>query len=88
MSNSSDYVNDASIEARAMATTSSQGTADPLVLTATHDGVDMLAVASDVFATAQLNWSNPRVAQRLPTPLRRTDQILEERRAQEIRGLR
>jgi len=65
-----------------------QGTADPLVLTATHNRVDMLAVASDVFATAQLNWSNPRVAQRLPTPLRRTDQILEERRAQEIRGLR
>jgi len=64
------------------------GTADPLVLTATHDGVDMLAVTSDVFATAQLNWSSPGVAQRLPVSIRRTDQELETRRAQEIRGLR
>jgi len=70
------------------AATMHQGTANPLVLSATHDGVDMKAVASDVFATAQLNWSSPRVAQRLPVPIRRTDQILEERRAQEIRGLR
>lgn len=70
------------------AATLHQGTAIPLVLTATHDGTDMMAVASDVFATAQLNWSSPRVAQRLPVPIRRTDQILEERRAQEIRGLR
>lgn len=70
------------------AATLHQGTANPLVLTATHDGVDMLAVSSDVFAAAQLNWSSPRVAQRLPVSIRRTDQELEARRAQEIRGLR
>ena len=70
------------------ATTLHQGTSNPLVLSATHDGVDMLAVASDAFATAQLNWSSPRVAQRLPVTIRRTDQELEDRRVQEIRGLR
>jgi hypothetical protein len=64
------------------------GTSNPLVLTATHDGVDMLSVADDVFATTQLNWSSPRVAQRLPMTIGRTDRTLEERRAQEVRGLR
>jgi hypothetical protein len=70
------------------AATLHQGTADPLILAATHDGVDMLSVASDVFATAQLNWSSPGVARQLPAPIRCADQILEERRAQEVRGLR
>lgn len=64
-----------------------QGTAQPLVLSATHDGIDLQAVASDLFATAQLNWSNPRIAQRLPMVLRWIDQSLRERYAKETRGL-
>ncbi|MFQ5884726.1 MAG: hypothetical protein ACE5IO_06465 [Thermoplasmata archaeon] len=65
-----------------------QGTARPLMLVANDDSTDMLAVASDVFATAQLNWSSPRVAQRLPLPSKRTDDELRERAAQEIRRIR
>jgi hypothetical protein len=65
-----------------------QGTARPLMLVANDESTDMLAVASDVFATAQLNWSNPRVAQRLPIPSKRTDDELKERAAQEVRRIR
>jgi hypothetical protein len=64
------------------------GTAVPVVLTAADGATDMVAVAGDVFATAQMNWSSPSVAQRLPLPLQRTDQALDTRAAQEIRGLR
>jgi hypothetical protein len=65
-----------------------EGTAQPLMLVANDESTDMLAVASDVFATAQLNWSSPRVAQRLPLPSKRTDDELRERAAQEIRRIR
>ncbi len=61
-----------------------QGTASPVALSATHEGIDMIRAANDVFATAQLNWARPRDAQRLPAPLRRTDRELENRVAQEI----
>lgn len=64
-----------------------QGTANPLVLTATQDGVDMKAVAEDVFALAQLNWANPKVGQRLPHIIRVVDNILEAKMAEETRGL-
>lgn len=70
------------------AATLHQGTADPLVLVARGEGVDMLAVATDVSAAAQLNWSSPRVAQRFPLPLKRTDDELKNRAAQEIKRIR
>lgn len=70
------------------AATLHQGTVEPLVLTAPDVSVDMLKVVNDVFSTAQLNWSSPRAAKRLPIAISRADQELETRRAQEIRGLR
>lgn len=62
-----------------------QGTADPIMLVANGDNIDLVAVAEDVYATSHLNWSNPRVAQRLPLTLKRTDDELENRAAQDIR---
>lgn len=70
------------------AATLHNGTATPLALTAAHEGIDMLAVASDIFAGAQMNWSSPAVAQRSVLSIRQTDALLVERRAQEVRGLR
>ena len=67
------------------AATLTQGTAEPIVLVARGEGVDMKAVAEYVHATSQLNWSSPRVAQKLPLPLKRTDDELKNRAAQEIR---
>ena len=67
------------------AATLTQGTAEPIMLVAQGEGIDMKAVAEYVHATSQLNWSSPRIAQRLPLPLKRTDDELKNRAAQEIR---
>lgn len=68
--------------------TLTQGTADPIILRSNGSGINLVTVASDVFATAQLNWSSPRVAQRLPLPTKCTDDGLKDRAAQEIRRIR
>lgn len=68
--------------------TITQGTAEPSVLVANGNGIDMRAVVTSVMASAQLNWSSPRVAQRLPLPLKQTDDELGRRTFQEIRGIR
>ncbi len=67
------------------AATLTQGTAEPIMLVSRGEGNDMKAVAEYVHATSQLNWSSPRVAQRLPLSLKRTDDELKNRAAQEIR---
>jgi len=63
-----------------------QGTAAPLLLTAPN-GQSIADAAWAVFDAAQLNWSSPRVAQRLPLPLKRTDEELAARAAQVIRRI-
>jgi hypothetical protein len=70
------------------ATTLTQGTAEPIILVAQGKDIDMKSVAEYVHATSQLNWSSPRVAQKLPLPLKRTDDELKNRAAQEIRRTR
>ncbi|MDZ7290663.1 MAG: hypothetical protein ONB44_13910 [candidate division KSB1 bacterium] len=70
------------------AATLHQGTADPIMLVAHDEKTDLTAVVKDVAATAQLNFSNPRVAQRLPLPFKRTDDELKNRAAQEIRRIK
>jgi hypothetical protein len=65
-----------------------QGTAEPLQLSSAAGGETLAAAAETVFADAQLNWASPRVAQRLPLPLKRTDTELRARAAQEVRRLR
>ena len=67
------------------AATLTQGTAEPIMLVDRGESIDMKAVTEYVHATSQLNWSSPRVAQRLPLPLKRTDDELKNRAAQEIR---
>jgi hypothetical protein len=64
-----------------------QGTAAPLVLTRVDRRSDPVRAAAAVFSAAQLNWSSPRVAQRLPLTLKRTDEELKARAAQEIRQM-
>lgn len=65
-----------------------QGTAEPLLIVGNGRCSSPLDVASAVFDAAQLNWSSPTIAQRLPVPLKRTDEELRTRAAQEIRRLR
>ena len=70
------------------ASTLTQGTADPVMLVGHGRDAALHDAALSAFSAAQLNWSSPRVAQRLPLPLKRTDDELKARLAQEVRGIR
>ena len=65
-----------------------QGTAAPIMLVAQSANTDMDRVARAVYASTHLNFSNPRVAQRLPLELKRTDDELRSRDSQQIRRIR
>jgi hypothetical protein len=70
------------------AATLHQGTADPFLLIGNGRCQNLVGAAAASFAAAQLNWSSPSIAQRLPLPLKRTDEELAARAAQEVRRLR
>ena len=70
------------------AATLSQGTVEPVMLVAHQDNIDISSIAQDVHSATHLNWSSPRVAQRLPIELKRTDEELTNRASQEIRRIR
>ena len=61
------------------------GTAQPYMIVGNRRCSDVIDVARATFAGAQLNWSSPRVAQRLPLHAKRADEDLKERAAQEIK---
>jgi hypothetical protein len=64
-----------------------QGTAEPLLIVA-PEGCSCISDITDALsASAHLNWSSPSVAQRLPLPLKRTDEVLKARSEQEIRRI-
>ena len=67
--------------------TLSQGTAEPYLIRSLRNGaVSDAAIAA--LDASNLNWSSPRVAQRLPITLKRTDDELTNRSNQEIRRIR
>jgi hypothetical protein len=70
------------------AATLTQGTADPYMLVSNGHCSDLIGAGQATFAAAQLNFSSPTVAQRLMLPLKRTDEELSARAAQEIKRLR
>lgn len=65
-----------------------QGTAEPVVLVSQKGNMDLVKIAKDMHKSCHLNWSSPRVAQRLPLELKRTDEELKSRASQEIRRLK
>lgn len=65
-----------------------QGTAAPIMLEGQNANIDMARVVRAVYASTHLNFSNPRVAQRLPLELKRTDDELRSRDSQQIRRIR
>lgn len=66
------------------APTLQQGTASPVMLVGRSEDIDMIRVTEAVYTSTHLNFSNPNVAQRLPLELKRTDDELKSRDAQEI----
>lgn len=68
--------------------TVTQGTASPVILESKDPEVDLFESAADCFVSAQMNWSSPRVAQRLSLGFKRTDEDLASREASEAYQLR
>lgn len=62
----------------------SQGSVSPLMIEAKSDNMDLEKVSEYVFLTAQYNFGNPIVAQRLPWPVKLLDDRLQEKAAQLI----
>lgn len=70
------------------AATLRQGTAEPVMIRSVTSMGDIVEAANDLHQSCHLNWSNPRVAQRLPMEIKRTDEELTSRAAQEVRRIR
>lgn len=68
--------------------TLTQGTASPVILESKDSSLNLFESAADCFASSQMNWSSPRVAQRLSLGFKRTDEDLESREASEAYQLR
>jgi hypothetical protein len=62
-------------------------TADPCMLVM-REGADVRKAARAFFALSQLNYSSPSKAHRYAYPLRETDVLLQQRLAQDMRGIR
>jgi hypothetical protein len=62
-------------------------TADPCMLVM-REGSDIRKAARAFFALSQLNYSSPSKAHRYALPLRETDVLLQQRLAQDMRGIR
>jgi hypothetical protein len=67
--------------------TLTQGTSDPLIIQTKYTQPDMNKVLEDIFLSSQFNFSSPKVAQRLMLTAKRTDELLQEKRAQEIKRI-
>jgi hypothetical protein len=70
------------------AATLNQGTAEPVLIKAVSAIENILDPANDLHQSCHLNWSNPRMAQRLPMEIKRTDEELTSRTAQEVRRIK
>lgn len=69
-------------------TLSSRVTADPITIVNKYTEADIYKVLTDIFYGAQFNFSSPRVAQKHSLPMKRADDELAEKRAQEIKRIK
>ncbi len=69
------------------ATLSESATADPCLLMM-RQGKDVRRAARAFFALSQLNYSSPSKAQRYAHPIRETDARLQQRMAEDMRGVK
>jgi len=69
-------------------TLSNRVTADPITIINKYTNADIKKVLADIFYGAQFNFSNPRVAQKHSLPMKRADDELTEKRAQQIKRIK
>ena len=82
------HTTDWSIIATTGAATVRQGTPSPISIKNTFTNGDLSKIREDLFLTAQYSFSSPSVAQRLSLPLKKADEELQKKMAEEIKGLR
>lgn len=70
------------------AATVRQGTPNPISINNTFTNGDMTKIKEDIFLSAQYNFSSPSVAQRLSHPLKKADEELQKKMAEEVKGMR
>jgi hypothetical protein len=64
-----------------------QGTPEPMTIKLVYGHSNLGEIVQVIVSLAQLNWSSPTVAQRLPQPLERTDEALKKKYQQAIQRL-
>lgn len=69
-------------------TLSNRVTADPITVVNKYTNADINKVLADIFYGAQFNFSSPRVAQKHSLPMKRADDELTEKRAQEVKRIK
>lgn len=69
-------------------TLSNRVTADPITIINKYTNADIIQVLTDIFYGAQFNFSSPRVAQKHSLPMKRADDELTEKRAQQIKRIK
>lgn len=68
--------------------TLTQAMPDPVTVINKYTQANMINVIKDLMYGAQLNYSSPKVAQKLTLPAKRADDELAQKRAQEIKRLK
>ena len=82
------HTNDWTIIATTGAATVRQGTPKPISVKNTFTNGDLAKIREDLFLASQYNFSSPSVAQRLSHPLKKADEELQKKMAEEVKGLR
>ena len=82
------HTNDWTIITTTGAATVRQGTPKPISVKNTFTNGDLSKIREDLFLTSQYNFSSPSVAQRLSQPLKKADEELQKKMAEEVKGLR
>ncbi len=69
--------------------TLNQGTSDPIILISRFSSnPNLKKIIEDIFLSAQFNFSNPRVAQRNTIAVTKADNLLQEKREQEVKRIK
>jgi hypothetical protein len=66
-------------------TISTKATAEPIEVEMRYTEGNLLAILEDLMHAAQFNYSSPSKAQKLSSPLKRSDEKLREKRAEELK---
>jgi len=65
-----------------------QGTSHPILIKKLKGKAEIETILQDIFSLSQLNFSSPTVAQSLCLPIKKADELLKERKMQEVERIK